>query len=226
MKNSILISAILFLFLFSISCGNKVKKQEQKQKQKSDSTATIVTAQASIIKKYGIKSGIIHFETTNNLSNIKIENIVYFDDYGAKEAKETYVNGVLNDKVVNKNDGWLYQINLKQKSGRKSESAGESGTEIKFNSGEFWTPEQKKVQKFNIGHGETVCGKECNVFTTDDGNIKSKFAGWKGITMLLETSTYNGKMKFTTSNKAVKIEENVFIPKKAFEIPVDINMYQ
>jgi hypothetical protein len=64
-------------------------------------------------KKYGIKSGIVTFETTIKMTGMTItkKSIVYFDDYGMKECKESYKNGKLEEPFFS--DGkFLYKVGL------------------------------------------------------------------------------------------------------------------
>ena len=161
-------------------------------------------------KKYDIKSGIISFETTMKMMGMTItkKSIVYFDEYGMKECKESYKDGKLEDSFFS--DGkFLYKALHKQKKVHKSGTASR-GTEFKFDWNEI-SDKDKKAGKAKQLPDMTVAGKTCQSFEYSD----TKFAGWSGICLLTETKTKD----MSTLAKALKIEENVKVPAEKFAVP-------
>jgi hypothetical protein len=86
------LTGFLLIVLFISSCGNSGSKNG---KAAEDRIETTPEAAVSSIKKYDIKSGIVTFESIGLGMTSKV--VLYFDDYGAKEAEEKYLyNSLLN----------------------------------------------------------------------------------------------------------------------------------
>ena len=53
-------------------------------------------------RKYDVKSGTITYETRTHQGGLEIQGevILYFDDYGRLECKETYLGGMLKESVL------------------------------------------------------------------------------------------------------------------------------
>jgi hypothetical protein len=177
---------------------------------------TLAAAEAQT-KKYDIKSGIVTFKTTVKMARmeIKTKSIVYFDDYGLKECKETYdANGKVKEWFLS--DGKdLYGVYFELKEAYKRGKAY-SGTEMPFN----WngvSEKDKQSGKFKKAANVTVAGKNCESFVLSDENGKTTFAGWNHITLLTDLDQTARDMKSIT--KAVKIEENAKVPAEKFKIP-------
>jgi hypothetical protein len=174
-------------------------------------------------KKYGIKSGIITFSV--EIMSEKEVKKVYFDDYGVKETSEVYVNEKLTQKLINKADGFVYLLEVDKNTGVKSKHAMATGTEMKFDVSESSIPDSiKKQYNFVKLPNETVCGKDCEVFSTEYQNMKAKYAGWNGIILLIESSMQMGQASMNSKTIATKIEENVAIPQSVWDVPAGIKM--
>jgi hypothetical protein len=161
-------------------------------------------------KKYDIKSGIITFETTMKMMGMTIttRSIVYFDEYGMKECKESYKDGKLEESFFS--DGkFLYKVAYEQKRALKAGTASR-GTEFKFDWNEI-SDKDKKAGKAKKLPNITVAGKACQSFEYSD----TKFAGWSGICLLTETKTKD----MSTLTRALKIEENAKVPAEKFTLP-------
>jgi hypothetical protein len=222
MRSIFLYSLIGFLLIAS-SCGNKGAKTttDQSAAPKGDDNQMM----ASHIKKYGIKSGIITFSVETNLMNEKQVKKVYFDNYGTKETSETYRMDKLTEKRINKADGYVYILAVDKNSGFRSKHATATGTEMKFDFSDRAIPETiKKQYHFGKLPNETICGKDCEMYTTEYENMKAKYAGWNGILLMIETSMPMGSTTMTTKSVAVKLEENVSIPETVFEVPSGIKL--
>jgi len=177
-------------------------------------TVSIAVAQT---KKYDLKSGIVTFETVVKMSGMTIttKSIVYFDDYGTKECKETYEDdGTVKDWFLS--DGKdLYSVFFEKKEAyNRGKAYSGRGTEMRFDWNEV-SEKDKQAGKYKKVPNVTVAGKICEAFELNDETGRTTFAGWSHITLLVDLTA--GKMKTTT--KAVKIEENAKVPIEKFKIP-------
>jgi len=165
-------------------------------------------------KKYDVKSGIVTFERTIAMGTMKMTNkiILYFDDYGMKECKDTYEGNELKESYFS--DGKdLYNVIHKDKTAYKQGSAYR-GTELRFSWDEV-SPADKQSGKAKKLAPVTIAGKNCESFQTTSGSSTTTFAGWNHITLLTDLSS--GGMRSTV--KAVKIEENARVPAEKFAVP-------
>lgn len=166
-------------------------------------------------KKYDIKSGIITFETTIKMMGMTIttKSVVYFDEYGMKECKESYKDGKLEDSFFS--DGKSrYKVVHNQKKVYKAGTAYR-GTEFRFDWNEI-SDKDKKAGKAKQLPNMTVAGKTCQSYEYSDGGTTTKFAGWSGICLLTETKTKD----MSTLTRAVKIEENAKVSAEKFALPL------
>lgn len=203
-----LVAAIPMLF---VACSNNKSSSKINHKDAVQTTQEIIENTPAPAKKYQIKSGTITFQNTMKSGGYSAnhKSIVYFDDYGIKERKDTYDDEGNLDESFFSDGANLYLIMHKQKT---AYDRGKSfrGTEYKFDWDEisFSTIEKGKAKK---GVNETVAGKECEVFYLETDAGKSKFAGWNNITLLTEGSGSFGE----TVNRAIEIKEG----------PVDIKLF-
>ncbi len=205
MKKKLMIVAIATLSLTSICSGEKFD---------TDKTGTSfeqvnASAPASAIKKYQVKSGVVTFDT--EMMNIKGKEVLYFDDFGAKELLEKYKSGKLVEATLG--DGTsMYKIKYDQKAAYKMGDASR-GVAYKFDYNEISKSDQAtKVKKLaNI----TIAGKECESYTYESGGNITTFAGWKNICLLKAQKTKYG----TSTTKAIAVEENASISNEKFQIP-------
>jgi hypothetical protein len=91
-------------------------------------TAIIVfgakTVAQTSLNKYDIKSGIISYESIMKMGDFELNDkvVVYFDDYGMKECKETYESGQLKESTFS--DGKeLYLVQHNEKTAYKRGTA-------------------------------------------------------------------------------------------------------
>ena len=174
----------------------------------------LVVAGQAQTKKYDIKSGIVTFETTMKMGSMTVAGkaILYFDDYGMKECKDTYKDGKLAESYFS--DGkTLYKVIHKDKTAYKSGDAFR-GTEFKFDWNEV-SNKDKKAGKAKLVPDMTVAGKVCQAFEHSDRGNTTTFAGWSGITLLTEMKS----RRMTSVSRAVKIEENAKVPATKFAVP-------
>jgi hypothetical protein len=219
-KTALIISLALF-----ISCNKGKNDSANNEKQ---ITENLPAAEATATyKKYDIKSGIVTFETSMEMSgmNIKSTKILYFDDYGIKECEEEYETNPATGKETLKNtnfvnEGYHYICSIENKGGIKTKSRG-YGVAAPFNMSEA---SSLKDQQFKKIEDVTICGKSCNGFSmvTPSGNIK--MYGWNRIT--LKTTLENDAAKMKSTTVATKIEENVPVPADKFAVPTDIKIIE
>ncbi len=164
--------------------------------------------------KYDIKSAIITFEQTMEMSGFLSKNkvVVYFDDFGMKECKETYEDNTL--KEVFFSDGKTLWLVMPAKKTAFDRGPAYRGTEMRFDWNEM---SSKDVQsgKAKKRPNVKIAGKDCESFQLQTSYGLAVYAGWKKITLL--TSVDNKGMKSAVT--AVKLEENVPVPPAKFIVP-------
>jgi hypothetical protein len=161
--------------------------------------------------KYGVKSGIVTFEI--DMMGMKQKQVLYFDDYGLKEAEESYQGEEV--KLINICDGKeMYSVHPDQKTAYSNGTCGR-GVAYRFAWDEIAKEDQNtKAKKLN---NITVAGKDCESYSYDLGSSVAVYAGWQNINLYLKTSTNAGDVV----QQAIKIEENVDIPASKFQVPSD-----
>jgi hypothetical protein len=173
------------------------------------------TSQAQM-KKYEIKSGIVTYDQNLKVMGMEIKKkvVVYFDDYGMKECRETYSGDKLEEIFFSDGKN-LYSVMPAKKEAFKR-GAAYRGTELRMEWSEFGTEKDRKSGKFKKLPAMTIAGKKCEVFEHDDGKGGStQYGGWSKILMYLHV-----KSKSVESvQKAVKVEENAKISPEKFKVP-------
>lgn len=200
---------LLLLCSAIISCSGKKKQNDTTAQEQPESAPAEAPAEVPAIKKYQIKSGIVTFY--NEGMGIKSKVVLYFDDYGMKEAEEKYDGETIKDATLcdGKN---RYTIVYKEKAAYES---GECfrGVAYKFDWSEIErAPEQYKGKKLpNV----TIAGKDCESYSIQSGKSPIVYAGWNNICMMIDQESSFGKITY----KAVSIEENATIPEGKLTIP-------
>jgi hypothetical protein len=167
-------------------------------------------------QKYDIKSGIVNLESVSMVGTMemKFKYVVYFDDYGMKECKETYKDG----KLVNVffSDGkTLYALNLGKKTASKKGDASR-GTEPRVEFSEMGSQKDRDTGKVKKIAPMLIAGKQCEAIETNDGSgTVTQYAGWKKIMVYMKSRSAST----TTTLKATKIEENIAVPAEKFQVP-------
>jgi hypothetical protein len=172
-------------------------------------------------KKYDIKSGVVTYDITVLVGQTKLASkaIVYFDDYGMKERKETYNGDKLSHYIFS--DGkTLYRVLPSQKKAIKVGNAS-SGTEVRYDWEEASSKSEKERNAKKLPN-VTIAGKNCEAFQTTQKETICTFAGWNHILLSAEIGGGNSK----SLTKAVKVEENVPVPAEKFVIPQGYTVQQ
>lgn len=166
-------------------------------------------------KKYGIKSGVVTFEETTTMGKMKIEGkqVIYFDEYGLKECRDTYESGVLKETFLS--DGHnLYTINHAEKTAF-SRGQASRGTELRFDWNEEVSAKDKREGKARKLPNMIVAGKDCESFELITASGKTVLAGWNHVCLMIELTG----PKMRKVSKAIKIEENASVPAEKFRVP-------
>jgi hypothetical protein len=231
MKMKILSCAIITAFvMFSISCSNK---QGAKQAETKDSTGTTTSenqSETKAIKKYDIKSGIVTYKTS--VMGMDNSMILYFDDFGAREMRETVTEikmmGTVsrNVAVTLEKDGYRYSYQLENIVGKENKTSKEVKKSKVYGSGSAdmgsmastMSEEMKKQYEYKDEGNETVAGVTGTKFSMKMG--KTKMSGTLYKKIMLKTV-----MEMMTIT-AVKFEENVSIPADKFELPKDYTVVE
>jgi hypothetical protein len=167
-------------------------------------------------KKYDIKSGIVTYEQIMKMGKMEIKEkiVVYFDDYGMKECKDTYSDDKVEESYLS--DGKdLYIVKPKQKKAFRQGTASR-GTELRVEWTEFGTEADRKAGKYKKLPAMTVAGKNCEVFEYNDGEgTITRYGGWNKILLYMDLQTKSTQ----STQRAVKVEENVTISPDKFKVP-------
>ena len=177
--------------------------------------ATGAMAQTAF-KKYDIKSGIVTYDQTMTVGSMVMKKtvVIFFDDYGMKECRDTYSGKSLEESYFS--DGKdLYSVRPAKKTAHKQGPAFR-GVGIRVDWTDFGTDKDRQSGKIRFKPSMMIAGKNCDVFETGDekkGDITT-YGGWKKILMLLHSKSSMTEML----QRAVKIEE-VAVPEEKFKVP-------
>lgn len=174
-----------------------------------------VAAQAQI-KKYDIKSGSVTYESIMKMGDFEMKKkiVVYFDDYGMKECKETFSKDKLEESFFSDGKN-LYLVKHNQKTAFRQGSAYR-GTELRVEWSEFGTEKDRQSGKYKKLPPKKVAGKNCEMFEHNDGkgNI-TQYGGWNKILLFMDLKTKSVQ----SIQQALKVEENVKVPTEKFMTP-------
>jgi hypothetical protein len=171
----------------------------------------------SQIKKYDIKSGIVTYDLNMKVSTMEIKKktIVYFDDYGMKECRETYSMDNKLEETYFSDGKILFSVNHAKKIAHKQGDAFR-GTELRIEWTDFGTEKDRQEGKIKKMPALTIAGKNCESFGSDDGKgIVTVYGGWNKILMYLHVKSKSVE----TLQKAVKVEENAKVSEEKFKVP-------
>ncbi|RJP71540.1 MAG: hypothetical protein C4539_04850 [Ignavibacteriales bacterium] len=217
MKKLLCVFSLLVLFA---ACNKENKPVDEGKSTNETAQSNTITA-----KRYEVKSGIITYEIENNMMQGKMTQILYFDDYGAKESRETITEmkmmgqSIKSHKINFNKDGYMYDLDLEKKTGGKMKGLLPQGMEVDINK---LSEEMKKEYNMKKIGTENILGKECDVNSMDYAkmNMKGTVSLWQGLT--LKSDIDMGKIKVKTV--ATKFEENVSVPASKFEVPSDFTI--
>ncbi len=175
----------------------------------------VAVAQGTV-KKYDIKSGIIYYEMIMKVGDFEIKNkiVVYFDDYGMKECKDTYSGDKLEGSFFS--DGInIYSVKHKGKTAYK-QGAASRGTELRVEWSEFGTEKDRSSGICKKIPSMKIAEKNCEMIETNDGKgTVAKYGGWNKILLYMDVKTKDTE----TIQRALKVEENVKVSPDKFIVP-------
>ncbi len=151
--------------------------------------------------------------------------IVYFDDYGIKEARFTKTEAKImgfsttTNTLTITNKDWSYNINLDEKTGTKMKNKQlqeliDGITQKDYE--EFGKKMLEQMDAKLVGN-ETILGKNCEVW--DIRKMNGKTWNYKYVPLKIEINLMGKNI-----NTAVKFEENIKIPADKFEVPKGISI--
>lgn len=213
MKRSLFFSVIASAFIILLpSCGGSGSKNVSGEE---GPVSPAPEASIPAVHKYGVKSGIVTFEHSG--FGLTTKKVLYFDDYGMKEAEESY-NDDGTVKEINLCDGKNRYILIFKDKTAFSQGECYRGVAYKFDweeisrSGEEYKP--TRLGNLNIA------GKDCESFSLTVSGDQTVYAGWKNICFLIDTETNGAKVTY----KAVTFEENATIPEGKLSVPSDFKI--
>lgn len=227
MKKIILLFSVFASLIFA-SCSNSDKGKEES----TDSTKVATTEDAGTPQgsRYGIKSGIVSFETYD-MMGVKITQSTYFDDYGKKECQEIISEmDMMGIKTRQHSmsimaDGYSINYQLENIVNGKDETK-KTATKVKVSGNPFgnmdfstFTDAVKEQYDYKEEGSETVAGVEGTKFsmTLDKTKANDRIVGVIYKNIMLKTSM---KMSgFEIKLVAKSFEQNADIPAEKFEIP-------
>lgn len=210
--------SVLLILVLLASCGSKTSKKENPAETSVSGTAQDLKTGK---QKYGIKSGIVEY--TSTVMGMDVKQILYFDDFGAKEVNEMVMDmvGMKITTVSLLKDGYMYSYNPVEKTGTKVSISGSGNANIDFKN--LSKEMEKKMNLKKIGK-ETFAGKTCDKYSIDyvEMSMTGTFLVWEGIALKTDAKVSSMEMKMT----AKSIKENADIPAEKFEVPSDIQFSQ
>jgi Zn/Cd-binding protein ZinT len=138
--------------------------------------------------------------------------ILYFDDFGAREAEEKYGldNNIMETALCDGTN--RYTLVYKDKSVINN-GACPRGVAYRFDWNEVSKADPKyKPQKLS---DISIAGKNCESFSLETSGNTVIYAGWNNICFLIDQNTQFGKMTY----KAIAFEENVSVPEEKLKVP-------
>ncbi len=214
MKRSVYLSLISVICLVFLSyCGGSGPKTTEVETPGEQASSSEPAAPA--IHKYGIKSGIVTYEHTG--FGMTTKTILYFDDYGTKEAEEKYdSDGSLKETSLCDGKKMFLLMHKDKAAFNRGECFRGVAYKFDWNEASRSGDEYKPTKLAN----QDIAGKNCESFSLEISGSKTVYAGWNNISFLIETPALNEKVTY----KAVSIEENASVPADKLKVPADYKM--
>jgi hypothetical protein len=206
--------AIIILSATTVFYACKGKTTEAAASSDENSAVSDVSTPSG---KYGLKSGIVIYKT--QMMGMDVKQTMTFDDYGKLDVQEVEMEmmGVKVHTLTLSKDGYMYNIDMVQKTGTKM--VGLNNTNI-----DFQNLSEKMVKDMNLKKlgTEEFLGKTCDKMSIDYKamSMTGTFLVYKGVALMSDTDMGTMKMKLV----AEKFIENPDIPASKFEIPADVTI--
>ena len=212
-----------FLILFTVlSLLFSFEAIAQKKDKKIKPAATTTTK----AKTYANKSGKVVYKV--DFMGEQTQTL-YWDDYGAKEARYTVVAmEMLGEKSKSETvdinfDGYKYHFDLEKKTGTKTKSYGSigGGQGVPSDISKMAQKEIEKMKLVDLGTKE-VLGKTCKGIQMEPMGMKMETWIWSNI--LLESKTWLSKDGSPMTMDASSLELDITVPPEIFKVPDDIKI--
>lgn len=225
------LSNLMLLTLATLLFACNGNKNENANSDQKDSLAITETTDASAQgQRYGIKSGIVYYEPMDFMG-MKSTQILYFDDYGKKECRETIIEGNIMGMKTKKRSVSIidgdYSINfdLENITNNKDELKKEA-TKVNIKSVmsnmdlSALTEEMKKQMDYKEEGTEEVVGITGTKYSIKFGSGDKRIYGvmYKNIPLKADM----GEIKMVAN----KFEENASIPAEKFTVPSDYKVVE
>jgi hypothetical protein len=214
MKKSFLI-VLSALLIFSF---------EALSQKKAKTTNKSATAGKATTKIYESKSGKLVYKMDFMGEQFYT---LYWDDYGAKEAKISKVDVEIlgqkssSENVVIKMNGYTYNYDLEKKTGTKSKTytslGGAQG--VPSDISKMAKDEMEKMKLVDLGTKE-ILGKTCKGMQLEPMGMKMEIWTWGKL--MIASKTWLSKTGDPMVMDAVSLELDITIPPEIFKIPDDI----
>ena len=165
-------------------------------------------------KKYDIKSCTITFELTQKMAGLDMKHkvVLFFDDYGMKECRETYTGDKISEVYFS--DGKdLYSLKPDKKTAIKRGEA-DRGTEVKID-WSYVSSDDKKSGKAKQLPNMIIAGKSCEAFVADAGGASTTYASWNHVLMMIDMKSKD----MTMLKRAVSVDEKTKVSPDKFKVP-------
>lgn len=175
-----------------------------------------VVAAQTPVKKYDMKSGVVTYESIMKMGDMQIKKkiVVYFDDFGMQECKETYSLDRLEESYFSDGKN-LYLVKPDHKVAYKQGPAYR-GTELRVEWSEFGTEKERQSGMYKKLPAMKVADKNCEAFEYNDGKgTITRYGGWNKILLYMDMKTKS----MESIQRALKVEENAKVPAGKFKVP-------
>lgn len=179
----------------------------------------LISIQAQDFKRYNVKSGIIEYKIEGNTEGTEI---LYFDNYGEKEAKRTKTKTTImgfsqeSDQLTLMDGKMIYMADFNTKTITKTENPSWDMMQELMEEGENLEEFGKKMMEQMGGKiigTETLNGKKCDVWEIQSMGTKSWV--YESIPLKIETNLMGMKIKYVVT----KLELDVSVPSDVFVLP-------
>ncbi len=214
MKPTFFVTLLIATSIALGSCGKKGPEAVPANDSTAQAAASTAPATASPTSgKYKIKSAVVTSSTEMPSLKEHTTETLYFDNYGAREARETVgdVSGIKIHTLAFTKDGYLYTVNYDQKTCTRMKGMAVSADM------DYSHLTDHEIQEYHIQQEgtEQVAGKTCDVYSMNSSMIKGRVSAWNGIPMHTQTTVSGMQM----NSIVTAIDENAAIPESKFEVP-------
>jgi len=173
----------------------------------------LVVDAAAQEKKYDVKSGIVTYETLTQEGRVRVAGriVLYFDQYGQMECKDTYVNGMLKESVLC--DGrTVYTLWHDQRIVFRRGPATQ-GTEIRFDPESFPLTDRGEAVVRRLP-SMTVAGRTCDAYERVTRAGSTTYAGADHIVLYCDRNLQGEEwvMKAVSIDVTTKVPAWKFVP--------------